>query len=540
MRTNHGVRILDPLAISRDRVRAALTATLALAAGGVGTANASELRGLANDGVPETCASGSADCFTLLGVSIEGARAIPNSELAEIYTPFLTRQVDMTDLARIAERITARYRARGYFLSYATVPPQPAGGVARILVHEGRIGEVVVEGDGAERIQSYLAGLQEAPIADLRDLERRLGFAGDAPGMSVRSRMEPIEGDIHRLVVTADYEARSANVFVDNRGTPAMDELRAYARVAANGVFADRDQAALAVFTAPRSPSEYTFVEASWAYAFENGAWLRASAGMSRSNDGADLLSADIGGDSEIVSLCYEFPIIRTRRAGLWLSAGFDSLHQENDWSDGSGAYADELRVVRAGIRGTLDDAGRSTTVIVQTSFGLDALGASEASPMRRSRADADARFFKIDGFASHYRDLGRHFGVYGAVSGQWSAEPLLGAEEFTAGGAVFGRAFGYGEISGDRGLAASLELRAGFDPEGALLSFAQGYAFVDAAQVWNDGGGQDLASAGAGVRLTLQDRVTAGFELARPIDRTPSEETDRDWRQFFSLSASY
>jgi hemolysin activation/secretion protein len=70
-----------------------------------------------------------------------------------------------------------------------------------------------------------------------------------------------------------------------------------------------------------------------------------------------------------------------------------------------------------------------------------------------------------------------------------------------------------------------------------------QGYAFFDAARVWNSDAGVEsasLASTGAGLRVTFADRLTASAELARPLTRTPAEEGDKDWRPFFSLSTSY
>jgi hemolysin activation/secretion protein len=284
---------------------------------------------------------------------------------------------------------------------------------------------------------------------------------------------------------------------------------------------------------------EFSLAEAAYAYAFEDGGRLRASAAASRS-DGDGGASGDTGGESFSVFLGYEYPLIRRRGRGLWLGAAFDLRHLENDWL-GGGGYADELRIVRVALRGFLDDGGQATTMFAQASFGLDVLGASRASPTRRSRADADAHFAKLAFFASHYRDIGDYFGVYGAIAAQWASEALLQSEEFVAGGLPFGRGYAYGEISGERGVAASIELRAGLDPNLDPITFAQGYLFADGAEVWDEGGGvTSIASFGAGMRITFDHRVTAGFEFARPLDIVPMDEPNRDWRQFFSLSAAY
>lgn len=491
---------------------------------------------------PPTSDAESSGPFILLGVTIEGARSFPVSELARYYEPYLTQSVTHEQLAQIAQRITDHYRAAGYFLSRAIVPPQDNSGVARILIVEGAITEVAFEGDGAAAVRPFFRGLSSAGIANISDLERRLALAGDAPGLSVRSRMEPNPEDLHahRLVITADLSPFEARASLDNRGVDSAGPWQLYARGAANSVFHARDQAGLGVFTTPLAPAEFTLGEASYAVTFTDGARLRVAASISRAYDGADMSSPEVGGDSETLSFSYEFPLQRTRRRGLWLGAAFESRHQENDWANGSG-YVDELRVARTALRGTLNEAGRATTMVVQASFGLPALGASDGSLLRRSRAGADAAFAKLDFFASHYRDIGDHLGLYAALTGQWSPEPLLAAEQFFAGGAPFGRGYAYGEIAGDQGLAGLLELRAGFQPSSDLISFVQGYLFLDAAEVWNLGTeGAALASAGAGLRVTFDDSVTAGLELARPLTRAPLGEDGKDWRQFFSLTATY
>ncbi len=486
------------------------------------------------------CEVGVGDCFTLLGVVVDGAQAFTQTELAPLYADYLTQNVSQSDLARIAQKITDHYRRAGYFLSRAEVPPQSSHGIAHINVIEGRITSLVVEGDGAHLVETYLRGLDRADIADLADMDRRLALAGDVPGIRVRSRMEPDLSDpaAHRLIVTADLQSVEASGGVDNRGEEDVGPLQAYGRVGFNAVTGLRDRFGIAVFATPEDANEFAFAEFSYGRTFENGRRAFAALSASRARAAAPTNGAD--GDGYALSVGFEHPLLRRRDRGLWLGATLDLRHQENDWF-GGGGYADELRVARVSLRGFLDDEGRSSWVFVQTSFGLDALGASGMSAARRSRWDADASFAKLDFFASHYQPLGRYFGLYGALAGQWADEPLLQSEEFSAGALPFGRAYAYGEISGDRGVGSSLEFRAGAAPGIDTISFVQGYLFVDGAEVWNEtGASASIGSLGGGLRLTFDDKYTAAVELARPIDGVPLAEGDNDWRQYFSLSANY
>jgi hemolysin activation/secretion protein len=156
-----------------------------------------------------------------------------------------------------------------------------------------------------------------------------------------------------------------------------------------------------------------------------------------------------------------------------------------------------------------------------------------------------DGGFTKLNVSASHYHGIGKNFGVLVAAQGQWTDDPLLASEEIAVGGAPFGRGYAYGEISGDRGGAATVELRASARPSLRPVSFVQSYAFFDAARVANfhaPAGSRplQLASTGVGARIGLADRVEFRLEAAKPLSRIAYERNDKAWRGFFGASVSF
>jgi len=48
------------------------------------------------------------------------------------------------------------------------------------------------------------------------------------------------------------------------------------------------------------------------------------------------------------------------------------------------------------------------------------------------------------------------------------------------------------------------------------------------------------MESAALGLRINILDRLSAGIELAKPLTRTPYDEDNRDWQQFFQMSVTY
>ncbi len=518
---------------------------LALAAAGPVAAAQSEIA--PDEPAASSCDDESASCFRLLGLTIDGSEAFSPKELAPIYEPYLTQDVSTTELTLIASRITRRYLDEGYFLSQAIVPPQNTEtGIARILVIEGRISKVEVRGDSASQVAPYVSGLPSQTIANLKNIDHRLALASDIPGVTLRASIEAVPDDPaqHHLVIETEFQSTEGQVLIDNRGTDAIGPLQAYGRFSMNSLFGKRDQLTLSGYTTPEDPRELTQLTGSYRYLFGGKSEVGLSYMRSEADGGFDIGAPNVGGNSEIGSIWYSRALKRSRSSSLWLDASFEAGHYENEWSNGGG-FEDETRVGRVMLRGRLDSAGEATNILVRISAGLDALGASGQSVTERSRYDADASFTKLDFQVSHYRDLGRYFGVYAALAGQASADPLLLSEEFSAGGTRYGRAYSYGEISGEHGLGGTLEFRAGFDPGLDPISFLQGYAFYDAAQVWNENtpataDDLTLSSAGLGLRVDFLDWLTARVETAKPLDRTPFDADDRGWRQYFSLSASY
>jgi hemolysin activation/secretion protein len=519
----------------------ALTPDAALAAQAAQAAQAAPSRPASD------CAGRSDGCFVLMALTIDGVSAYPLKALAPLYTDYLTREVSLADLARIAQAITDHYRADGYFLSRAVVPQQTGPeGVVRLVVFEGRVNELQVSGRAAPAARALLDGVTDARPIRLADLDRRLTLATDRPGVKLKTHLEPVIDDPakHRLVVQADRQPLTASLYIDNRGAPTVGPWQAYGRVAGNSAFVAGDQVAVSLLTVPGDPREFSQGELSYLYPLTTGGSLGVRASAAQARDGSANLGSLVGNENRTASLRLSHPFSRSRKQAVWGALAFDASQVKQDWGAVGGAE-DNLRVLRASLFATRIAYGRTTTAFAQISRGLDLLGASDVAGRGRSRWDADGQFWKLNLHGSHYRDLSRRAGVYLQADAQWSPDPLLASEEFAAGALPYGRAYNYAEIAGETGGGALAEIRYGFDPKGEALSFVQVYAFADAAKVWRKDaapgfGSAALASAGVGTRLTFAGRATVRVEAARPMTRTPYLATAKDWRTFVSLTAGF
>jgi hemolysin activation/secretion protein len=520
--------------------RLAIAFGLALAAGSVSGAKAEPAQ-------PRACDSRVEPCFVLMALTIDGVTAYPLKSLAPLYADDLTREVSITDLARIAQAVTDRYRADGYFLARAVVPEQTGPeGMARIVVYEGHVSDLQVTGPAGPAVAALLTGITEARPVRLADLDRRLTLATDRPGLKLKTHLEPVLDDPaqHRLVVQADRQAVTGSLYADNRGTESAGPWQTYGRLAANSALLAGDQLAASVLTVPEDPKEFSQGELSYLYPLGTGGTLGLRASAAHARDASANLGAVVGNQNRAASLRLSHPFSRGRKHAVWGALAFDASQVKQDWG-AVGGYEDNLRVLRASVFATRQAEGRTTTGFVQLSRGLDVLGATDAPGRSRSRWDADGQFWKLNVHSSHYRDLGRRAGIHVQADAQWSPDPLLASEEFAAGALPYGRAYNYAEIAGEKGAGALAELRYGFDPAGPALSFFQLYAFADAAKVWRKDASPGfesaaLASAGVGTRLTFGRRATVRVEAARPLTRIPYVTRDKDWRASVSLTAGF
>ena len=126
--------------------------------------------------------------FDLRQVSLSGAQAIPNDQLVTAYQPYLGKKVSQADLAAIAAAISDLYRAAGFHLSRAIVPPQDIKhGQIRVQVIEGSIAEVALRGEGAEQfgVRPLLDPVVAEQPSRLATLERQLLLINGRPGVRI-------------------------------------------------------------------------------------------------------------------------------------------------------------------------------------------------------------------------------------------------------------------------------------------------------------------------------------------------------------------
>ncbi len=96
--------------------------------------------------------------FKLTGITVAGATTIPAGSFKPLYQDLIGKDITLANILGIADQIEADYRARGYLLVRAYVPPQRVrDGVFTINVVEGYLANVTVQG-GDDDVRSQIHG----------------------------------------------------------------------------------------------------------------------------------------------------------------------------------------------------------------------------------------------------------------------------------------------------------------------------------------------------------------------------------------------
>ncbi|HEX9469320.1 MAG TPA: POTRA domain-containing protein [Bradyrhizobium sp.] len=489
--------------------------------------------------------------FALRGVSLSGARAISPEQMTRAYQPYLGKKVSQADLVAVAGAITELYRTAGFHLSRAIVPPQDIlDGQVRLRVIEGSITDVELKGDGAEQfdIRPLLGPVLAEDPSRLPTLERQLLLINGRPGVRiVDTTLEEIgvATGHFRLVVYLKTWHVYTFFGLDNLGSSSVGPWQTYATGAFNSYLAPGDTLALNLSTTPGDPRELAFGRLSYDVPVgTDGIRIGGSALYSEVRPGDDRRLYNDNTRTDSFEVRASIVPLQSQRSALTLiaAAGFSNVSERDMFGP---IYNDHIRTVSLTSDYRLqDNFGGNNYFTLTWRQGLDILGASHFGDDLLSRDGASGNFSVMDAWFTRYQTLSDAWSVKIAATGQIASGPLFTSQQFYLGGAAFGRGYGSAEISGDNGIAGSLELRFDQRLNFQYLTGYQLYSFVDAGAAWNDGfsyaDGLALTSAGAGVRFFLGGDLQADIAVAFPLSYRAPDNSSRSARLLFSLSNAF
>lgn len=485
---------------------------------------------------------------TLTRLDIEGATRYTPEELLAPVGPILNQRITVARLYEVASSILTHYRNDGYGFVLVYLPPQTIDkGIAKIRIVEGHISRVAFDGvQETPAIREAVHNLQaETPLSSIT-LEEQMLRINDLPGIQAKAVLSADkengkEGAL-LLTLTGTDVPISGSVAFNNYGSRYIGQSQSIASVSGNNLLGNNDRTTLSGFSAlPYREGHFASIEHREQIDLATSVGIRIS--KSHNRPGYNLEPQEIRSKTISVALDTQYQYLRSRAENLGFNARFE-LGNYDTTIIGTRLYEDNIRALRIGATyDTVDRWNGTSAVNVTVSQGLNIFGARKTGSTDLSRAEGHSGFTKVEATAWHSHPLPEAFSLYTLASGQLASDPLLSAEEFGFGGSTLGRAYDIAEITGDHGLAGTVELRYLGIPkwQDTLL---QPFAFYDAGWIWNmdTGGKRELAaSSGLGMRALVADSVQVNATLAYPLKREVQapQTHDRDDPRF-NIGVSY
>jgi hemolysin activation/secretion protein len=457
---------------------------------------------------PPPVVPGGGPTFLLTRVEFTESYFFTPEELAAIAAPFVNRTLDFAGIQALINAINERYAARGIITASASLPEQELeGGVLKIELIEGRVGNVALE--GANRAADYVRSrikLVPDTVVDVPRLGARVATQNRTGEAQVRTVLQP-GAEFGKTDVTLSVTEPKRNVldlFADNYGSPSTGRYQGGLLFQHYGLLEIDDRFKLYATASAGNwagSASYTFGVT------PSGGRLGLSYSHSQMRiiDGP-FAGLDVTGSSQTGGFNYAQPVFSTTEWLMLLNLG---------------ASAGTSRTDQAGVPVTDNFTAQPTA-----GFTLNYYGPKLAVSFAPSYTYARTNLHTTGGLAQVHLFEGTLAGTavlpgdlvlqgYGA----WQvASQLLvpGDQLFQIGGPTSVRGFDANAAAGGSGYFANLELHKGFS---GAFGDVDIFAFVDHGMVFSTSPAQvSLTAAGLGASYSYNGRITLELTAGVPI----------------------
>lgn len=467
--------------------------------------------------------------FRLQGLRISGAQAIGAEEIRNLSQPYIGREVTLSDLETLAQAITIRYRAYGFFLAQALIPVQTVrDGVVEVSVIEGRMGKIEVQlapdaPTDEGRVRGFLAPIEVGQAVNAMAYERAMLLLSDQPGLRVSSGLrEGVESgttDLSVEVVAAPRFSFAAEA--DNHGTRESGRYRAGGTARWLSPLGMGDNLDARVLLSNGNALQYGRL----AYEAPVGVdGLRAGVGLARVSYelGGDFEPLDARGKADVLDVSLNYPVIRQRQQNLFLRLSADTKR-----------LTDEFRAVGFESNKHVNGLGLGWTWERRDDFFGGGYFASSGTLYRGNLSIRDAQSLAFDqGPAGHQTNGGYtklnfqlsrlqaivpQHSLYLSVGAQRADSNLDASERLSLGGARSVRAYASGEALVDEGQIGTAEWRWSYNAEITPFVFydAATGRLVRAPSPFDGPNGVSLRGGGIGMDWSRQGSFSLNATVA-------------------------
>jgi hemolysin activation/secretion protein len=437
------------------------------------------------------------------------------------------------------------YQQAGFLTVFVDIPEQQVdSGVVRLKVVQGRVDRVRVVGAryfSQGVIRDTVSELSEGSTPNFNLVQRQLATLNRSDERSVQPVLRPgrLPGTVEVDLQVSDRLPAETSIEFNNKHAVGTSDWRLALNGRYNNLWQRGHSIGLTLSTAPQGLRESQLLVLNYGVPLADEGSLAFYAVASDSLT-EPLTAVNVAGKGLSLGLRYQRGLPPLDGFTHSLSLGLDYKDFQTKVATGESGVLTPLNYLpfQIGYNALWTGEGRSTSLSSQIVFAwqrllahsVDCAGSGMTDQFQCSAAGTDGTFAYWRGELRHNQPApaGSLLGL--RLGWQFAATPLVGNERMSIGGADSVRGYFDAEISGDRGLLASLEWRS------ANLGGAKGwtglnriddlvaYGFIDAGElkVLNAAAGQavhpQLRSVGLGLQLRLGKVANGAVDIGWPL----------------------
>lgn len=470
---------------------------------------------------------GNGACFDITRVEIDGANLLSAQEIGKVTAPYDNRCVGLAEINAVLRDVTHLYIDHGYVTSRAYVPQQDIAKtrILRLLVVEGTLSDIYLNGQkvaGSGSLATAFPGLI-GRVVNIRDIEQGLDQMNRLQANDAKSAMLPGPKDGTSILNIENRPGRPWHVSLgnNNMGQESTGFSRSSASLGLDDLLDINDQWS---FSYEHSGPDYPWrndgkgygnsysgsVSVPYGYSTVslNGSWYQYESAVE-----GNFQSLETSGNSGQAGLGIDRVVLRDKDSITTVRSSL-TYKQTNNFLLGNLIEVGSRRytVGEIGISHSRRMFGGIWVFDASYDKGLGLFDAVE--PGDPGAGNADPRFSKFNATISVTQPFtlaGRQFELTSLLSGQYSPDNLLGAEQISLGSYSNVRGTRESVLFGNNGMFSHNEIvwrtksNESGDAVAKVLGELRPYLGLDYGHVYSqkrfDMTGGDLASWTAGIR---------------------------------------
>ncbi|MGO6749842.1 ShlB/FhaC/HecB family hemolysin secretion/activation protein [Rhizobium ruizarguesonis] len=471
--------------------------------------------------------SGNGACFDIMRVEIDGANLLSAQEIGKVAAPYGNRCIGLAEINAVLRDVTHLYIDHGYVTSRAYVPQQDIRKtrILRLLVVEGTLSDIYLNGQkvaGSGSLATAFPGLI-ARVVNIRDIEQGLDQMNRLQANDAKSAMLPGPKDGTSILNIENRPGRPwhASIGNNNMGQESTGFSRSSASLTFDDLLDINDQWSFSYeHSGPNYPwsndgkgygnsySGSVSVPYGYSTVSLNGSWYQYESAVE-----GNFSSLETSGNSGQAGLGIDRVVLRDKDSITTVRSSL-TYKQTNNFLLGNLIEVGSRRytVGEIGVSHSRRMFGGIWVFDASYDKGLGLFDAVE--PGDPGAGNADPRFSKFNATISvtqPFQAAGRQFELTSLLSGQYSPDNLLGAEQISLGSYSNVRGTRESVLFGNNGMFSRNEIvwrtksNESGDAVAKVLGELRPYLGLDYGHVYSqkrfDMTGGDLASWTAGIR---------------------------------------